>query len=151
MRQNDTPFCRSPLLNIRLECEERLAFRDVTGKSIWKERLPWKTTFFYERSSKRRKGFPSETSVKRGFPRGAWGQGAVREAGQERPLPVRVGPQVSRSAACGPGFTTAPHVTVTAGRRSKGTVHAVPFLCASRRVALLGSGWNEALEELLVT
>ena len=24
----------------------------------------------YERSSKRRKGFPSETNVKRGFPRG---------------------------------------------------------------------------------
>jgi len=30
--------------------------------------------FFYEPSSKRRKGFPSETDVKRGFPRHAWGQ-----------------------------------------------------------------------------
>ena len=28
--------------------------------------------FFYEVSSKRRKGFPSETNVKRGFPRGSW-------------------------------------------------------------------------------
>ena len=27
--------------------------------------------FYYERSSKRRKGFPSETKVKRGFPLGS--------------------------------------------------------------------------------
>jgi hypothetical protein len=27
--------------------------------------------FFFERSSKRRKGFPSETKVKRGFPNGS--------------------------------------------------------------------------------
>jgi len=29
------------------------------------------TEFFFERSSKRRKGFPSETKVKRGFPSGS--------------------------------------------------------------------------------
>ena len=45
----------------------QLAFRDVTGKSIWKERLPCIATFFHEPSSKRRKGFPSETNVKRGY------------------------------------------------------------------------------------
>jgi hypothetical protein len=28
--------------------------------------------FHFERSSKRRKGFPSETRVKRGFPRGSF-------------------------------------------------------------------------------
>lgn len=27
--------------------------------------------FFFQRSSKRRKGFPSETNVKRGFPSGS--------------------------------------------------------------------------------
>ena len=27
--------------------------------------------FFFEHSSKRRRGFPSETKVKRGFPRGS--------------------------------------------------------------------------------
>ena len=32
-----------------------------------------KDEFLYEASSKRRKGFPSETKVKRGFPRCAWG------------------------------------------------------------------------------
>jgi hypothetical protein len=30
-----------------------------------------KTVFNFERSSKRRKGFPSETRVKRGFPSGS--------------------------------------------------------------------------------
>jgi len=30
-----------------------------------------KPEFFFERSSKRRRGFPSETNVKRGFPRGS--------------------------------------------------------------------------------
>lgn len=29
------------------------------------------TEFYFERSSKRRKGFPSETRVKRGFPGGS--------------------------------------------------------------------------------
>jgi len=32
-----------------------------------------KDEFLYEITSKRRKGFPSETNVKRGFPRGARG------------------------------------------------------------------------------
>ena len=77
------PLCQGFTPFLELESRKRLAFRDVTGKSIWKERLPWTTTFFYKRSSKRRKGFPSETNVKRGFPRRAWGQGAVREARQE--------------------------------------------------------------------
>ena len=31
-----------------------------------------KTEFNFERSSKRRKGFPSETRVKRGFPSGSF-------------------------------------------------------------------------------
>jgi hypothetical protein len=30
------------------------------------------TEFHFERTSKRRKGFPSETSVKRGFPGGSF-------------------------------------------------------------------------------
>jgi len=30
------------------------------------------TKYFFERSSKRRKGFPSETRVKRGFPSGSF-------------------------------------------------------------------------------
>jgi hypothetical protein len=32
-----------------------------------------KNESLFERTSKRRKGFPSETSVKRGFPRGSRG------------------------------------------------------------------------------
>src|ERR1039458_7400096 len=44
---------------------------------------------------------------------------------------MRLGPQVSRSAACGRGFTTASHVTITTARCSKGTAHAVPFFRAS--------------------
>ena len=40
---------------------------------------------------------------------------------------MRLGPQVSRSAAWGPGFTTASHVTITTVRCSKGTAHAGEF------------------------
>src|SRR5262249_44653799 len=119
----------TPLLG--LESRKRLAFRDVTGKSIWKERLPWTTTSFYEPRSKRCTGFPSETRVKRGFPRRACGQGAFREARQECPLPMRLRPQVSRGAACGPGATKAPPVTITIARRFRGTACAVPFMRSS--------------------
>ncbi len=43
-------------------------FCDVTGKSI-KEETTVKREFSYEVTSKRHKGYPSETNVKRGFPR----------------------------------------------------------------------------------
>jgi hypothetical protein len=48
----------------------RLLISDVTGKSIWKGETTVNNEFFFEPSSKRRKGFPSETKVKRGFPYG---------------------------------------------------------------------------------
>jgi len=63
--------------------------------------------FFFEPSSKRRKGYPSETKVKRGFPRRPHPQRALRETGQEWSLSVRLRPQISRSAVCQRGITTA--------------------------------------------
>ena len=55
----------------------------------------------FERTSKRRKGFPSETRVKRGlrFVRGGE-KGAGRKARPQRSLPVRVGEEISSAAAC---------------------------------------------------
>jgi hypothetical protein len=47
-----------------------LTFRDVTGNPSGRSKA-MKDEFLFEISSKRRKGFPSETHVKRGFPRGA--------------------------------------------------------------------------------
>jgi hypothetical protein len=47
-----------------------LTFCDVTGNPSGRRRT-MKDEFLFEISSKRRKGFPSETNVKRGFPRGA--------------------------------------------------------------------------------
>jgi len=49
-----------------------------------------RSEFYFESSSKRRKGFPSEARVKRGFPSGSLRQGAIREAGTERPVPLRI-------------------------------------------------------------
>ena len=72
-----------------------------------------KSTFFHERSSKRRKGFPSETSVKRGFPRRSRRQGAERKARAQRFLPVRFGTPLSRNAACGRAVTMAQLVAIT--------------------------------------
>jgi len=50
--------------------DRQFPLRDVTGKSIQGD-TAMETEFFVERSSKRRKGFPSETRVKRGFPTGS--------------------------------------------------------------------------------
>ena len=71
------------------------------------------TTFLFERSSKRRKGFPSETRVKRGFPSGSLRQGAIREARTERPVSVRIWAQISRTAACDRVITTDRSATIT--------------------------------------
>jgi hypothetical protein len=45
-----------------------LTFRDVTGNPSGR-RKAMQDEFLFEISRKRRKGFPSETNVKRGFPR----------------------------------------------------------------------------------
>jgi hypothetical protein len=47
----------------------RPLFRDVTGESTQRRKV-MAGNFGYEPSSKRRKGFASETNVKRGFPYG---------------------------------------------------------------------------------
>jgi hypothetical protein len=44
---------------------------DVTGKIHLKGESAMDTEFLFEASSKRRKGFPSEARVKRGFPSGS--------------------------------------------------------------------------------
>jgi hypothetical protein len=53
----------------------------------------------FERTSKRRKGFPSETRLKRGLRVVHGRQGAHREARAQRPVPLRIAPALSRSAA----------------------------------------------------
>jgi uncharacterized protein YecA (UPF0149 family) len=67
------------------------AFRDVTGKSIREERLPCTATFFHETSSKRRKGFPSETNVKRGFRTVRGDKELVEKLGRKDPCPCGSG------------------------------------------------------------
>jgi hypothetical protein len=69
------------------------------------------TEFLSEISSKRRRGFPSETRVKRGFPSGSLLQGASREARTERSVPVRVWAQISKTAACEQAITMDRFVT----------------------------------------
>lgn len=49
---------------------KQFPLRDVTGKSIQGD-TAMENEFLFEHSSKRRKGFPSETKVKRGFPSGS--------------------------------------------------------------------------------
>jgi len=60
----------------------------------------------FEATSKRRKGFPSESQVKRGVRVIYRKQGAVQEAGSQRPLPVRLRMQLIRIAASAPDDTT---------------------------------------------
>ena len=50
---------------------EQLPLRDVTGNPF-KRRTAMNIEFLFEPSSKRRKGFPSETRVKSGFPSGSF-------------------------------------------------------------------------------
>jgi len=58
------------------------------------------TTSAFERSSKRRKGFPSEQRVKRGDRTVHGTKDLIREAGPQRPVSVRLREVVSRIAAC---------------------------------------------------
>jgi len=53
----------------------------------------------HEPMSKRRRGFQLRDARQARRPRGARRQGADREARSQRPLPVRLGTQVSRPAA----------------------------------------------------
>ena len=61
----------------------------------------------FEITSKRRRGFPSETQVKRGVRIVHGNKSPQRETGAKRRLPVRFRTQVSRTVACAPGVTTA--------------------------------------------
>lgn len=63
---------RTGLVNAASKMVVDLLFRDVTGNPSGR-RKAMKDEFLYEVTSKRRKGFPSETNVKRGFPRCARG------------------------------------------------------------------------------
>ena len=56
----------------------------------------------FEITSKRRKGFPSETQVKRGVRNGARKQRAVRKARAQRSLPVRFWTQLLGTAVSAP-------------------------------------------------
>lgn len=94
---------------------EAASLRDVTGKSIGKERLSSATTSFYEPSSKRRKGFPSETNVRRGL-RVVHGEKELLEKlGRNDPCP------------CGSGrrFQEVLHARRTVRRSAAGTLRAV--------------------------
>ena len=65
----------------------------------------------FEITSKRRRGFPSETRVKRGV-RVVHGEATQRKAGPERSLPVRFRAQLLRTVASAPGAMTAlPEIT----------------------------------------
>jgi len=61
IRSNESPA------SILSRTNGQFAFRDVTGKSIWKERLREQQLFFHENQQQTPQGFPSETNVKRGF------------------------------------------------------------------------------------
>lgn len=92
--------------------------------------VPWKGTgrnpgfeesASVEIMSKRRRGFPSETQVKRGFQGGPWRQGAFREARAPGSLPLRIRTPVSASAACPAGTWTAAPGSIIRAEWRKGS------------------------------
>jgi hypothetical protein len=68
---------------------------------------------FFSSMSKRRRGYPSETRVKRGDRVVHGNKEFIRETGSQRSLPVRVGTTLSRSAASGADASTALRGTTT--------------------------------------
>jgi hypothetical protein len=68
------------------------------------------TTSAFERSSKRRKGFPSELRVKKGDRVVHGTKDLIREAGPQRSMSLRLREVVSRTAVCGRASSMAPIV-----------------------------------------
>jgi hypothetical protein len=73
---------------------------------MWRVSWPPATSAF-ERSSKRRKGFPSETRVKKGDRVVHGDKELIRETRPQRPVPVRLGALVSGIAAWAADGSTA--------------------------------------------
>jgi hypothetical protein len=71
----------------------------------------------FERTSKRRKGFPSEQRVKKGNRVVRGTRDLIREAGPQRSMSMRFREVVSRIAACDPVTLTAPIVIITCVER----------------------------------
>jgi hypothetical protein len=67
--------------------------------------VPWSPliTSAFERTSKRRKGYPSEQQVKKGVRIVHGNKELFREAGTQRSMPLRLSEVVSRTAACAVG------------------------------------------------
>jgi len=78
-------------------------------------RTSWPTTLRFERTSKRRRGFPQRSSRQARRPRGARLQGARREARPQRPLPLRIRTPLSRPVVCVPVASTVRRGATTAG------------------------------------
>jgi len=74
------------------------------------------TNLAFERSSKRRKGFPSETRVKRGDRKVRGRCRADRKARPQWPLPMRLSEVISSAAAWRAETTTAPSGTTISAR-----------------------------------
>jgi hypothetical protein len=68
--------------------------RDATGEVSWQP-----TTSAFERSSKRRKGFPSEQQVKKGDRVVGGSKELIRETWPQRPMSLRVLEIVSETVA----------------------------------------------------
>jgi hypothetical protein len=85
----------------------------------------------FETSRKRRRGLCLGNAGAARRPRRARRQGADREARPQRPVPVRLGTALSRSAACAPAASTAASGTIMFAIDSRG---------GPRPVASLGSG-----------
>jgi len=107
----------TPLSGRASKTQDRRAPCDATTSTISRP---------FETSRKRRRGLCLGNAGAARRPRRARREGAEREARPQRPVPVRLGPAVSRSAACAPAASTAASGIITSAIRARPAQAAGP-------------------------
>jgi hypothetical protein len=112
-------------LGVGLQTANRYNFVVRSGPT--KEKVSCRpATSAFERTSKRRNGFPSEQRVKKGHRVVHGNKELFREAWSQRSMPVRFWEVISRTAACVPASLTVQAVITTSGNR-RGRPPCRPF------------------------
>ena len=91
----------------------RSFLRNSTRRFLWHSASRLLRPLAFEPTSKRRKGFPSETQVKRGFPRRSRDQRTPRKTRRERPVSVRRSAQVQELLHALRLLSTEPNAMIT--------------------------------------
>jgi len=88
----------------------------LSKELVWPRSGIWILSPPFERTSKRRRGFPERSSREARRSHGSrWRDGVAREARPQWPLPLRLRPPVSRSVACRAVSMMAPTATTIVG------------------------------------